>query len=142
MLHISATARGENDTMRFLACLHAYTEKRLCKKKNCGSRSDCVQTRSIVQRRTAYKEDTITKKILLQRRYYYKEDTPTKKILLQRRYYYKEDTLTKKILLWNILFMAPRIKMIVIKTYFGAVVLKRCDVSTCYDRSWSRQRHA
>ena len=31
--------------------------------------------------------------------------------------------------LWNILFMAPRIKMIVIKTYFGAVVVKRCDVS-------------
>ena len=28
--------------------------------------------------------------------------------------------------------------MIVIKTYFGAVVVKRCDVSTCYDRSWSR----
>ena len=27
------------------------------------------------------------------------------------------------------------IGMIVIKTYFGAVVLKRCDVSTCYDRS-------
>ena len=26
----------------------------------------------------------------------------------------------------------------VIKTYFGAVVVKRCDVSTCYDRSWSR----
>ena len=41
-------------------------------------------------------------------------------------------------ILWNILFMAPRIKMIVIKTYFGAVVVKRCDVSTCYDRSWSR----
>ena len=39
---------------------------------------------------------------------------------------------------WNILFMAPRIKMIVIKTFFGAVVVKRCDVSTCYDRSWSR----
>ena len=36
--------------------------------------------------------------------------------------------LTSK-LLWNILFMAPRIKMIVIKTYFGAVVVKRCDVS-------------
>ena len=34
--------------------------------------------------------------------------------------------------------MAPRIKMIVIKTYFGAVVVKRCDVSTCHDRSWSR----
>ena len=37
--------------------------------------------------------------------------------------------------------------MIVIKTYFGAVVVKRCDISTCYDRSWSRisgssQRHA
>ena len=51
--------------------------------------------------------------------------------------------------IWNILFMAPRIKMIVIKTYFGAVVVKRCDVSTCYDRSWSlmsltgsSQRHA
>ena len=28
--------------------------------------------------------------------------------------------------------------LIVIKTYFGAVVVKRCDVSTCYDRSWSR----
>ena len=27
-------------------------------------------------------------------------------------------------LIWNILFMAPRIKMIVIKTYFGAVVVK------------------
>ena len=26
--------------------------------------------------------------------------------------------------IWNILFMAPRIKMIVIKTYFGAVVVK------------------
>ena len=32
--------------------------------------------------------------------------------------------------------------MIVIKTYFGAVVVKRCDVSTCYDRSWSRMRVA
>ena len=28
--------------------------------------------------------------------------------------------------------------ILVIKTYFGAVVVKRCDVSTCYDRSWSR----
>ena len=28
--------------------------------------------------------------------------------------------------------------MRVIKTYFGAVVVNRCDVSTCYDRSWSR----
>ena len=76
--------KWENDTMRFVACLHAYT-KRLCKKKNCGPRSDCVQTRSFVQRRTAYKEDTITKKIPLQRRYYYIEDTITKKIILQRR---------------------------------------------------------
>ena len=32
----------------------------------------------------------------------------------------------------NLLFL------IVIKTYFGAVVVKRCDFSTCYDRSWSR----
>ena len=27
-------------------------------------------------------------------------------------------------MIWNILFMAPRIKMIVIKTYFGAFVVK------------------
>ena len=35
----------------------------------------------------------------------------------------------QEFMIWNILFMAPRIKMIVIKTYFGAVVVKRCDVS-------------
>ena len=37
--------------------------------------------------------------------------------------------------------------VIVIKTYFGAVVVKRCDVSTCYDRSlsyfdsWSHEQY-
>ena len=43
-----------------------------------------------------------------------------------------------ELIIWNILFMAPRIKIIVIKTYMGAVVVKRCEVSTCYDRSKSK----
>ena len=42
------------------------------------------------------------------------------------------------LLIWNILFMAPRIKMIVIKTYFGAVVVKRCVTKICRNRSKRR----
>ena len=53
--------------------------------------------------------------------------------------FYVTTCLNALIAVWNILFMAPRIKMIVnLLTYVGASLLKRCDVSICFYRSWSR----